>query len=137
MSPYPRKQTMILLTLISLPFTALVGCGQSNGPDTAPPATEQPKAGMADEKMPDSTVASADAQTHTTRGRVTRLDPTAGRITVAHEAVPSMKWPAMTMEFQVEDKNALGAMKEGESVQFSFVERPAGQYVITQISPAN
>ena len=72
---------------------------------------------------------------HTGRGKVLGVDPKAGKIELAHEPIPSMKWPAMTMAFKVEDKAALPTFKAGDEVEFAFSGTPAGaDYVITRLA---
>ena len=69
---------------------------------------------------------------HTAVGTVTAVDTAAGKVTVAHEPVASLKWPAMTMGFEVEDKQVLHSLETGEKVRFSFTEQD-GRYLITSI----
>jgi Cu(I)/Ag(I) efflux system membrane fusion protein len=75
--------------------------------------------------------------THSGRGKVTAVDPQAGRIELDHEPIASMKWPQMTMEFLVADAKALAALKPGDAVDFELKADPdgAGNYVITRIAP--
>ena len=50
---------------------------------------------------------SADVKTtHKGSGTVTRVDQAAGRVTISHGPIQSLKWPAMTMAFGVKDKPA-------------------------------
>ena len=46
-----------------------------------------------------------------------------------------MKWPAMTMEFEVANKKMLDSLKPGAKVEFQFKEKSKGKYVITDIKP--
>lgn len=73
-------------------------------------------------------------QTHATNGTIEGIDRARRAVTIAHEAIPSLKWPAMTMEFKVQSEGQLAGLRTGEAVKFSFVERPAGQYVIADIA---
>ncbi len=74
----------------------------------------------------------AKSQTHKGAGTVTKVDPQKGGVTIAHEAVQSMNWPAMSMTFKVKDKKMLDKVKEGDKVDFSFVQS-GKDYTITQI----
>lgn len=86
--------------------------------------------GMKDMKdMPTS------AGTHKGTGTVKQADAARGTVTLAHEPVASMKWPAMTMEFEVADKKMLDDVKPGAKVQFQFKEKSKGNYVVTEIKP--
>ena len=63
---------------------------------------------------------------------VKKVDPRAGTVTLAHEPVKSMKWPSMTMAFQVKDKAVLDKLGEGKKVEFEFEQR-GKDYVITNV----
>jgi RND family efflux transporter MFP subunit len=73
------------------------------------------------------------AQTHRGSGRVSALDPQAGTIELEHEAMPSLGWPAMTMEFGVADKSLLRDLKPGDRVDFEVASKGAGEYVIQRL----
>ena len=60
----------------------------------------------------------------------------AGTLSVRHEPVPSLKWPAMTMEFVPANPSLLDGLKPGSVFDFEFVERKPGEWVITSIAPA-
>ncbi len=53
---------------------------------------------------------------------------------IAHEAIKSLGWPAMTMDFELSDKTMLDQLKPEQQVVFTFVQRD-GRYVITSIKP--
>ena len=75
--------------------------------------------------------AAADA-VHQASGKVTKVDRAAGRVTIAHGPVASLKWPPMTMAFEVKDKALLDKAKVGQAIDFSFVES-GRKHVITAI----
>jgi Cu/Ag efflux protein CusF len=58
-----------------------------------------------------------------------------GTVSMSHAPVPSLKWPAMTMEFKAANPALLQALKPGAKVDFEFVERAPGEWVITSIKP--
>jgi Cu(I)/Ag(I) efflux system protein CusF len=67
---------------------------------------------------------------HKAVGVVKKIDTKAATVTIAHEPVKSMNWPAMNMTFQVQDKSMLDKLAEGKKVEVEFEQR--GQdYVIT------
>lgn len=72
---------------------------------------------------------------HKGRGRITDLHIVKGRIELEHEPIPSLKWPAMTMEFVVADKTVLRTLKRGETVEFELAAKPTPEndYVIERI----
>jgi Cu(I)/Ag(I) efflux system membrane fusion protein len=81
----------------------------------------------------------AKPEGHRGRGRITALDPAKGRIDLDHEAIPSMKWPAMHMGFAVADRGALAALKPGDTVDFTVRANPDknGDYVIESLSASS
>jgi membrane fusion protein, copper/silver efflux system len=70
---------------------------------------------------------------HRTRGRIVSI--TADQITIAHEPVPSLNWPAMTMAFQLPQQGIPSGLEESERVAFSFSANPGGGYQIERITP--
>ena len=72
------------------------------------------------------------SKTHKGSGTVSKIDAEKSTVTIAHGPVESMNWPAMTMTFKVKDKKMLGKVKEGEKVDFSFVQS-GKDYTITQV----
>ena len=85
-----------------------------------------------DSKDMNSPGMSKDAQTgkHSTKGTVKSVDAKAGTVTLDHEPVKSMNWPAMTMSFKVEDKALLDKFGQGKKVEVEFEQR-GKDYVIT------
>jgi Cu/Ag efflux protein CusF len=75
----------------------------------------------------------AGAQTaHKATGVVKKVDPKAGTVTLAHDPVRSLNWPAMTMGFQVKDKPLLNKLAVDKKVEFEFVQQ-GKNYVITSV----
>ncbi len=72
------------------------------------------------------------AAVHKGAGTVTKVDPGKSTVTIAHGPVQSMKWPAMTMTFKAKDKAMLDKVKQGEKVEFSFVQS-GKDYIVTEI----
>ena len=69
---------------------------------------------------------------HKATGTVTRVDASKHSVTIAHEPVPSMKWPSMRMAFKVDDKGLLERLAKDRKVEFEFVQR-GRDYVITSV----
>jgi Cu(I)/Ag(I) efflux system periplasmic protein CusF len=57
-------------------------------------------------------------------GIVKAIDTAKNTITLQHEAITSIGWPAMTMTFQVASPDLLKAAKVGDKVKFTL--HPAG-----------
>ncbi len=72
------------------------------------------------------------AAMHKANGTVTKVDPAKNTVTIAHGPVQSMEWPAMTMTFKAKNKATLAKVKEGEKVEFSFVQS-GKDYIVTDI----
>jgi RND family efflux transporter MFP subunit len=71
---------------------------------------------------------------HKGQGTVDSVDPKAGTVSLNHGAIPSLKWPAMTMEFKAANPSLLNGLRPGVPVSFEFVERQPGEWVITSIA---
>ena len=78
----------------------------------------------------------AAAQIHKGQGTVKRIDEKSSKINMAHGPIPSLKWPAMTMDFQVKDPAVLKGVTPGQSVEFDIAQTGPSQFVITRIAPA-
>lgn len=71
---------------------------------------------------------------HHAQGKIESIDAKTGTVEVTHGPVPTLKWPGMTMEFKVATPALLADVPAGSSVEFEFVERTPGEYVITKLS---
>ena len=94
----------------------------------------QPK--MGEMKVMDMTkkpAASAPmAMSHHATGVVKKVDAKAGLVTLAHEPVKTMNWPAMTMGFMVKDKMLFDKLAIGNKADFEFVQSSKG-YLVTSV----
>lgn len=73
---------------------------------------------------------------HQAEGVVEGIDLNAGTVTLSHGPVPSLKWPAMTMDFKTANAAVLSVLKTGQRVSIEFVERQGGEYVVTSVAAA-
>lgn len=62
-----------------------------------------------------------------TVGTIEAIEPKA--ITLSHQPVPAIGWPAMTMTFQIADPALVRSFKRGDKVRFAFDQPPAGPTV--------
>jgi Cu(I)/Ag(I) efflux system protein CusF len=69
---------------------------------------------------------------HMGKGKVTNVDAAAGVVTLAHEPIKSLNWPAMTMGFQLKDRMMLNGLTVGKTVDFEFTQAEKS-YVITKV----
>jgi Cu/Ag efflux protein CusF len=58
-------------------------------------------------------------------GVVKAIDTATGMITIQHQAIASIHWPAMTMTFKAAPPSLLNSVKVGEKVHFTL--HPAGK----------
>lgn len=70
------------------------------------------------------------------KGVVKKVDAAAGVVKLAHEPIPAIKWPAMTMDIKVQDAKLLTGLKPEQKVDFGLVRGADGQYVISRIGAA-
>ncbi len=56
-----------------------------------------------------------------------------GSVTITHEPVASLKWPKMTMEFTPANAALFADIKPGTAIDFEFVERKPGEWVVTKV----
>lgn len=75
---------------------------------------------------------SKNGTVHRTSAVVKAVDSAKGTVTLAHEAVKSLKWPAMTMGFSVKDKTLLDKLAVGKKVDVEFTQQ-GSDYVITAV----
>jgi Cu/Ag efflux protein CusF len=67
-------------------------------------------------------------------GVIKAIDAKAGSITLAHEPIPALKWPAMVMPFKLAKPELVKGLKAGQSVSFE-VQAEGMSGVITAIKP--
>jgi Cu(I)/Ag(I) efflux system membrane fusion protein len=82
---------------------------------------------------PAAAPAAAQPALATTRGRIEALS--GDQITISHEPVPAIGWPAMTMTFKLDPPSLANGYKVGDRIAFGFEQKPEGP-VVRQISPA-
>ena len=109
------------LVSVAVAATSLAGCG-----------AEEPS-GM--QGMPQSPAAqnSNAAESHGV-GVVQSVDTANGKVTIAHEPIESLGWPAMTMGFSVARPELLADVENGQRVEFTLRGRDMSA-VITSIKP--
>ena len=65
-------------------------------------------------------------------GVVDAVDKAKGVVTLSHEPIASLGWPAMTMDFAVEDKALFKKLATGKKIQFQFMKQ-RNRYVVTGV----
>jgi Cu/Ag efflux protein CusF len=79
-----------------------------------------------------SATGGAMAVTHKAVAVVKRVDKDHGKVTLSHEAVKSLNWPAMTMAFSVKDASLFDKLAAGKKVDVEFVKQ-GQEYVVTAV----
>ena len=79
------------------------------------------------------TTSPAANATYEGTGKVEAL--TKDRLTLSHDPVPALQWPAMTMGFKAPPGGVPTGVKVGGKVRFSFVRSDGGDFEVTRIEP--
>jgi Cu(I)/Ag(I) efflux system protein CusF len=116
----------ILLVLVAASST-LAACGREEAPSASnmpnmPPA-QQPAGGQ-------------PAAESRGMGVVQSVDTANGSLTIAHEPIAALGWPAMTMSFKVDKPALLDDVKAGEHIEFTLRGRDMSA-VVTSIEKAD
>ena len=77
------------------------------------------------------------AQRISGQGVIDLLSPDIGLVTLTHEPIPALGWPAMTMDFDVVESIDLSAFQEGQAVTFDMDVFPSGDYLILHMQPTD
>lgn len=93
------------------------------------PAAAQ-HAGHGDHSAP---AAPATASTVEGTGIVRKIDAANDSVTIDHDPIRALNWPAMNMAFKVQDKSLLEQMKVGAKVRFLL----SGGHTIVAVRPAD
>jgi Cu(I)/Ag(I) efflux system membrane fusion protein len=77
--------------------------------------------------------ASTTAGRYRSAGRIEQIAK--DELTLSHEPVPALKWPAMTMVFKPPASGLPAGLKSGDHIKFEFIEKN-GAYALTRIERA-
>lgn len=70
------------------------------------------------------------------KGTINTVDAAAHKLNVSHGPIPELGWPAMRMDFGVDNSVDLKSVQPGSEVEFTL-EKKDGGYVIHSIKPAS
>lgn len=59
-----------------------------------------------------------------------------GTVMLSHEDIPALQWPAMSMEFGLDDPALVAGLEPGTPIRFEFEDRGDGEFVVIAIEPA-
>lgn len=74
----------------------------------------------------------AFADTHVTKGTVTKIDTQWNKVTIDHEELKNLDMPAMKMVFQLAEPEMLAQLTEGKDISF-VADRVRGKLTVTEI----
>lgn len=77
----------------------------------------------------------AQADKPTGEGTVNSVDPAARKVNMTHGPVAALKWPGMTMDFQVAPGTDMSVFKPGENLRFTLKRAADGMYLIDSAQP--
>lgn len=97
----------------------LAGCGQGQGQN----AEEATATALSEDQVQDD-------KTYTATGTITAI--AGNQVTIAHEEVEDLEWPAATADFQAQNLDQIIDLRPGDKVSFSF-NQAGGQYILTNI----
>ena len=68
-------------------------------------------------------------------GEVTKIEESAGKVTIQHEAIPNLEMDGMTMVFKAGEGVAVKDVKPGDKIKFQ-AEKVNGQLTVTKVEKA-
>jgi Cu/Ag efflux protein CusF len=116
------KGKLIALVASAALALAAAACSQ----EAATPAKEN-MSSMSEPAAPAATAGPIHAT-----GTVTAVDATAGTISLDHEPIAAINWPAMSMQFTAEDPSMLQGIAVGDRVTFE-IKSPTETSVVTMV----
>lgn len=108
---------LFLFTAVALSLTfPLPGAVKAAQQQHAPHGHSAPDQGSSGSPEKESAI-------YTAKGTVVEIDTAGKKITIAHDPIPALNWPAMTMRFAVEQPALLSGLKAGDAISFDFRNR--------------
>ncbi|MBD5803492.1 Cation efflux system protein CusB precursor [Azoarcus sp. Aa7] len=78
----------------------------------------------------------AAVQNYSAEGSLDAIDLSAGTVSITHGEIPALKWPPMTMDFNLASPDVVRNVAPGTPIRFEFEQRTPGEFAITRIEPA-
>jgi Cu(I)/Ag(I) efflux system membrane fusion protein len=82
-------------------------------------------------------VSAIGAETYEAMGSIDAVDAAGNTVSMHHDPIPALQWPAMTMDFGLKHIDLIKDLLPGQPVRFSFEDRGNGEFVITRIEKAD
>ncbi|GHV55188.1 cation efflux system protein CusF [Deltaproteobacteria bacterium] len=67
---------------------------------------------------------------YSTTGVINKVDLSGRKLTISHQPVPAVNWPAMTMTFTVEADVSINEAKVGDKVRFDFYNQGSASVIV-------
>lgn len=77
------------------------------------------------------------AKTYEAVGSIDALDAASNTVSMNHEPIPALQWPAMTMDFGLDSAAVAKGLLPGEPLRFTFEDRGDGEFVIIKMEKAD
>jgi Cu(I)/Ag(I) efflux system membrane fusion protein len=77
------------------------------------------------------------AKTYEAVGSIDALDAASNSVSMNHEPIPALQWPAMTMDFGLDSADVAKGLLPGEPLRFTFEDRGDGEFVIIKMDKAD
>lgn len=133
-----RAQLAITLSVLALAGSLAACSPKPTATDTAAASAEAPTEMAAMSSGGDMSgmamATDAGAKMGSGVGVITAIDKTAGTVTIKHDAIPAVDWPAMTMAFKANPASLLSGLKVGEKVAFD-VSVKGSDAEVTNVTP--
>ncbi len=71
-------------------------------------------------QMPAMNMSQQQQQSYPLNGRIVAVDAANQQVTLEHDAVTELSWPAMTMPFKVADATLLEGLQPGQTIMAMF-----------------
>jgi len=78
----------------------------------------------------------AAAPRYTADGTLDAIDLAAGTVSITHGEIRALKWPPMTMDFNLASPEVAKNIAPGTPIRFEFEQRAPGEFAVTRIEPA-
>lgn len=78
----------------------------------------------------------APAESVWAKGHITDLMTDHHMITLNHQPVPEWNWPGMVMNFKLSPQIDTSSLEKGNAIEFAMEKDQDGQYLITEVKPA-
>ncbi|AIY39466.1 putative Co/Zn/Cd efflux system membrane fusion protein [Collimonas arenae] len=122
------KRTATLSLILALSASGIAFAQSGTGKDMA--MKDMDMKGMDMNKTTND--AAAKSAIHQATGVVKAVDSTKGTVTLAHGPINTLKWPAMTMTFMVNDKMLFDKLAVDKKVNVEIRQQGAN-YVVTAV----